>query len=111
MTGVIETDNLRRDFTFNLKVTRPNHEIHVRKGEWVGCVIPVPRYFVDSFCLATGEALFEGPEIAIEREIMGAFGLERTTEDPQKPHGNGRRYFKGEDVWGHSFPDHQNRIK
>ena len=33
MTGVVETDNLRRDFTFNLKVTRPNFPIEIAVGD------------------------------------------------------------------------------
>ena len=49
MTGVVETDNLRRDFTFNLKITRPNTEIIINKGDLVGCVLPIPRHFVDKF--------------------------------------------------------------
>jgi uncharacterized protein DUF6065 len=110
MTGVVETDNLRRDFTFNLKVTRPNYEVHVKKGEFIGCVIPIPRYFVDSFCLSKGEELFEKGKIQEERKIMQDFGKERSTVDKEKPRRNGRRYFMGEDVYGNSFPDHQTKL-
>lgn len=111
MTGVVETDNLRRDFTFNLKITRPNQTIHVKKGDLIGCVIPTPRYFVDSFDLVKGEDLFTKEQIEEERRAMQDFGKERSTIDRTRPHGNGRRYFNGEDVYGNKFKDHQTKLK
>lgn len=111
MTGIIETDNLRRDFTFNLKITRKNHEIIINKGDYIGCVIPTPRYFIDSFDLEQGENLFTPREIEEERKAMSDFGKERSTTDIKKPHGAGRRYFNGEDVYGNKFKDHQSKIK
>jgi len=111
MTGVVEADNLRRDFTFNLKLTRANFEVHVKKGELIGCVLPTPRHFVDSFHLKKGEALFAESAIEEERKAMRDFGQERATEDKLKPRSNGRRYFKGEDVYGNSFDDHQKIFK
>lgn len=110
MTGVIETDNLRRDFTFNLKITRKNEKIIVNKGELIGCVIPTPRYFIDSFSLERGEDIFTKEEIEEERLAMKDFGIERATKDVKKPHGNGRRYFNGEDVYGCPFHDHQKKL-
>jgi hypothetical protein len=110
MTGIIETDNLRRDFTFNLKVTRPNHKITINKGDYVGCVIPTPRYFIDGFDLERGENIFTTKQIQEERKAMADFGIERSQADRNKPHGNGRRYFNGEDVYGCPFPDHQKKI-
>ena len=41
---------------------------------------------------------------------MRDFGIERSTEDIKKPNGNGRRYFKGEDVYGCPFKDHQSKL-
>ena len=32
MTGVVETDNLRRDFTFNIRITVPNTKIKVKNS-------------------------------------------------------------------------------
>jgi len=110
MTGVIETDNLRRDFTFNLKITRKNHKIIINKGELVGCVIPTPRYFIDSFSLERGENIFTKEQIDEERMAMKDFGIERATKDISKPHGSGRRYFNGEDVYGCPFSNHQKKI-
>lgn len=111
MTGVIETDNLRRDFTFNLKVTRKNEKIRINRGDYIGCVIPIPRYFVDSFELEKGESILEKVEIDKERQAMADFGVERSTVDRDRLHGNGRRYFNGEDVYGNKFLDHQKIVK
>lgn len=110
MTGVIETDNLRRDFTFNLKVTRKNEKIIINKGDFIGCVLPIPRYFVDNFELVKGNDIFNNEEIKIEQQAMSDFGIERSTKDVKKPHGNGRRYFNGEDVYGCPFSDHQKKL-
>lgn len=111
MTGVIETDNLRRDFTFNLKVTRKNEKIIINKGEFIGCVLPIPRYFADSFDLVKASDILSQEEIKTEQVAMQAFGSERINDDPKKPHGNGRRYFNGEDVYGCPFANHQKKIK
>jgi len=110
MTGVVETDNLRRDFTFNLKITRPDTEIIINKGDLVGCVLPIPRHFVDKFELVNGYDIFTKEEIEEEQQVMREFGIERSTKDIEKPNGNGRRYFKGEDVRGCPFHNHQPKL-
>lgn len=111
MTGVVETDNLRRDFTFNLKITRPNYKITINKGDFIGCVIPIPRYFVDSFQLKQADEILSEFEIMEEQKAMSDFGIERAAYDKNKPHGNGRRYFDGKDVYDNTFPDHQKKIR
>lgn len=110
MTGVVETDNLRRDFTFNLKITRPDTEIIINKGDFIGCVLPIPRHFVDEFELVNGYDIFTEEQIKEEQTAMRDFGIERSTQDVHNPNGNGRRYFKGEDVYGCPFADHQNKL-
>ena len=107
MTGVVETDNLRRDFTFNLKVTRVNEIIIINKGDFIGCVLPIPRYFSDNFELVSGYTIFTEEQIKEEQQIMRDFGKERSMEDRHKKNGNGRRYHNGEDVYGNKFEDHQ----
>jgi hypothetical protein len=111
MTGVIETDNLRRDFTFNLKFTRPNYWVRVSKGDWIGCFIPVPRYFVDSFEMVNAKDYLTQEQIDDEISCAREFAKERSGPDSKKPHAAGRRYFMGEDVYGNKFCDHQKRIK
>jgi len=111
MTGVVETDNLRRDFTFNLRITRKNEKIIINKGDYIGCVLPIPRYFVDGFSLKNFEDILTPEQILEEQQAMADFGDERRNLDRSKPHGNGRRYFNGEDVYGCPFSDHQKKIK
>tara|TARA_R110002051_G_scaffold286446_1_gene349028 strand:- start:312 stop:1115 length:804 start_codon:yes stop_codon:yes gene_type:complete len=112
MTGVVETDNLRRDFTFNLKLTTKDLKVSVKKGDPIGCIIPVPRGYVDNFEIKRAAELFNPELIKNERQIGQEFGIERTTTDKVKHHENGRRYFKGEDVRGNKFIyPHQKSMK
>lgn len=110
MTGVVESDNLRRDFTFNLRLTRPNHTITIKKGDIIGCVIPYPRHFIDSFKLVNANAVLSDEQITSERKCGDDHGRERSEIDKYKKYGNGRRYFKGEDVYGNKFIDHQTSL-
>ena len=107
MTGVIETDNLRRDFTFNLKITKPNELITVKAGDPIGAFIPLPRWYSDQFSLAYANELYTPEELELEHRTGDEFGKQRSGEDLEKPRQAGRRYFKGEDAWGNPFPDHQ----
>lgn len=107
MTGVIETDNLRRDFTFNLKVTKPNIHVKVKAGDPIGAFIPLPRYYADQFSVAYANELFTEDEIELEHLTGDEFAKQRGGEDVEKPRQAGRKYFQGEDAWGNKFPDHQ----
>lgn len=107
MTGVIETDNLRRDFTYNLRLTRPNHIVKINKGDIIGCVIPYPRHFIDEFQIINANKILTEEELEIERKCAMDHGKERAELDKNKKYGNGRRYFNGEDVYGNKFTDHQ----
>lgn len=110
LTGVVECDNLRRDFTFNFKVTVPNITIGVRKGDPVGAFIPIPRYFVDNFNVEPAETYFSKDVLNNEIADSNALSKERTTVDLQKTHQSGRRYFNGQHVDGDQYPDHQKRL-
>ena len=112
MAGVVETDNLRRDFTFNLKITRANFPVDIQVGDVIAGVMPIPRQFVENFELVDGCSLFTPEEIASEQQAARDFGRERTERDPLRPDGVGRRYHKGEDVYGNKFMySHQTRLK
>lgn len=111
MTAVIETDNLRRDFSFNFKLTDPGRTIRVNKGDMLGAVIPIPRYFVDSFELDSVNNYFSDEVIANEHADGYEFNRQRVTEDLEKPHSSGRKYFKGEHAFGDKFPDHQKHVR
>lgn len=110
MTGVIETDNLRRDFTFNLKVTIPNYKVVIKKGDALGAFIPIHRGFVDGFEVKYFDSIFS--EETIDKELMDGveLGRQRINEDRNRPHESGRKYFNGEHANGEKYKDHQKRI-
>lgn len=107
MTGVVETDNLRRDFTYNIKVTVPNVKVQVKKGDVISCVIPIPRFFVDSFSIKMAKDVVDKQVIENERQHAKALGDERSGPDRSKPNGNGRRYYNGVDAYDNKFYRHQ----
>lgn len=107
MTGVVEADNLRRDFTYNLRITRPNYTIRINKGDYIGCIIPYPRHFIDNYKIVDAQKISSQAEIQTERQCAIDFGIERNTKDREKRHNNGKRYWHGEDVYGNKFKDHQ----
>jgi hypothetical protein len=107
MTAVIETDNLRRDFTFNVKVTEPNKDIFIKKGEILSAFMPIPRYFIDKFSLEPASNIFSKTTIEKERNETNIFNNQRLGEDKQKPHDSGRKYFHGIHADSSPYPDHQ----
>jgi len=110
MTGVVETDQIRRDFTFNLKITVPNYTIKVNKGDIIGAFIPIPRYFVDKFELALVGDIFDEELHINDAKEAKVLGIERSTTDREKNHMVGRRYFKGLHSDGTKYIDHQKTI-
>lgn len=108
MTGVVETDNLRRNFTFNLKIQIPNIKVEVPKGAPIAAFIPVPRYFSDRFELKFAEELFSEEKIEEEIKTREDFLKHRNEVEPTLPNKVGRFYFNGKDVYGNKFLDHQN---
>lgn len=111
MTGIIESDNLRRDFTFNLKVTIPNYKIVIKRGDPLGAFIPIQRGFVDKFSLEYFDKIFT--EETIEKELADGLelGRQRLNEDKTRPHESGRKYFNGEHANGEKYKSHQKRIE
>jgi hypothetical protein len=107
MTGVVETDNLRRGFAFNLKIQIPNIKVFIPAGTPLAAFIPVPRYFTDSFELKFAEDIFSEEIINEEIQALRDVNIFRDFVEPTLPSGSGRQYFRGEDVYGNKFPDHQ----
>jgi hypothetical protein len=103
LTGVIEADNLRRDFTFNLKITRPDHPVEIKVGDLLSAVMPIPRGFVERFELIDAYEALSPDTVALEQQTARDFGREREEVDAKNKRGVGRRYFKGEDVYGQRF--------
>lgn len=110
MTGVVETDQIRRDFTFNFKMTIPNYKVTIKKGDPLGAFIPIPRKFVDNFQISYVHDLFDLDVYENEVEESYKLGKERATTDKDKPHQSGRRYFNGIHSTGKKYPDHQKRL-
>lgn len=110
MTGVVETDNIRRDFTFSIKVTIPNQKISVKKGDLLCAFLPIERGFVDKFDIEPMSKYFS--EEFYENEMGEAMRLndERVNEDVYKNHLSGRRYFSGTHTDGTKYLDHQKRL-
>lgn len=115
MSGVVESDNLRGGWTFNLKVTTPYTKICVKKGDWLSAFLPVPRYFVDKFEMVSAEDLFDKKVMEDERLALSKLGFERFNSkdiggDMGKHNDSGRRYFKGIHPNGELFSDHQKTV-
>jgi hypothetical protein len=110
MTACIETDNLRRDFTFNLKITRPKQWINIKKGTPIGYMLPYPRYFIDNFTHKIDEEGISREIIEKERSTAQLFGKERSQIDSKYRGGVGGRYMRGEDIYGNQFEDHQKNL-
>lgn len=104
MSAVVETDQLRRDFTFNLKVTTANRDLYIPKGTPIGCVLPYPRNFVDNYQILLHPS---GEVFANERKTMQNFADARSNYDQNIP---GLLYMKGVDVYGNKFAEHQKSL-
>jgi hypothetical protein len=110
MTGVIETDNIRRDFTFNLKVTVPNYEIKIKIGDPIGAFIPIARGTVEKYNIRFITDLFSEEQHLLEIAETRALSRERNVSDITKPHGSGRRYSRGVHTNGDKYNNHQSGI-
>lgn len=118
MTAVIETDNLTRDFAMTFKITVPNMKISIKKGDTIASLIPVPRYFPDSFELENAENIFSLNVLSesikdahehekVARELFDKKGFFGKTEKEDKK-GLGI-YYKGLDPYGKEFKSHQRK--
>lgn len=110
MTAIVETDQLRRDFTFNLKITRPNEWIFIKKDTPIGCVLPYPRHFIDNYKLKVDEEVVSREILEDERKTAVLFGQERAQIDSKYAGCVGLRYMNGEDVYNNKFKDHQRAL-
>lgn len=110
MTGVVEADNIRMSFTFNIKVTISDLKIRVNKGDLLAAFIPIPRYTVENYKLQYAHDLFDDITLMKEDRELRKFTQLREGKDKEKPHGAGRLYFKGKHPLGGKFKDHQKRI-
>jgi hypothetical protein len=107
MTGVVEADNLRRNFTFNLKIQIPNINTTIPAGFPLAAFMPIPRYYCDEFNLDFAENIFSKEIINEEIEADNAADKYRKEVEPTLKNGVGKHYMQGKDVYGNKFPDHQ----
>ncbi len=107
MTGVVEADNIRRNFTFNLKIQMPNIPVQITAGAPLAAFMPIPRYYGDSFELKYAEDIFDEKTLNEEYQANNDTEIFRKEIEPTLLYNVGRQYFKGEDVYGNKFPDHQ----
>ena len=107
MTGVVETDNLRRNFTFNLKVQTPKIRVDIPAGTPLSGFIPIPRYYADEFSLKFAEEVFDQNIIDEEIQADMQASLYRERVEPVLKNNVSKHYFLGQDVYGNQFKDHQ----
>lgn len=106
MSGAVETDNLTRNFTFNLKIQIPNIRVFVPANTPLAGFIPIPRYFADSFNIINGLDLFEKEEL--DHEYNSRIKFHKIREETIKQNKTvDRLYYNGIDAFGNKYKDHQ----
>lgn len=106
MTGVVEADNIRFGFTLNLKIDIPNTTIKVLPNSPLVGIIPIPRYFCDSFELKSAYDIFDKEVIEEEKAVVKEHSDKRDRAVMYNLEQDGL-YYKGMDVRGNKFKDHQ----
>jgi hypothetical protein len=105
MTGVVESDNIRFGFTLNLKIDLPNTVIRVLPDTPLVGIIPIPRYFCDSFELKNAYDIFDKEVIEEEKAVVKEHSEKRKKDNMDNIKDG--LYYKGVDVRGNKFKDHQ----
>jgi hypothetical protein len=106
MTGVIESDNIRFSFTLNLKIDLLNTKIIIEKDAPLVGIIPIPRYFCDSFQLKNAYDIFDKKIVDEEITVVNKHSKKRI-KSQQNNLGADKLYYLGKDVNGNKFKDHQ----
>lgn len=106
MTGVVESDNLRFTFTLNIKIDIPDVEIIIKPNTPIAGMIPIPRYFCDSFILKNAYDIFEKEIVDEEIKITKENANKRDNAN-KNDLGQDKMYYSGFDIKGNRFKDHQ----
>jgi hypothetical protein len=106
MTGVIETDNLKFTFTLNFKIDLINSPITVKKNYPIMGILPIPRYFCDSFKLENAYDILEESAINEELDIINEHNIDRDNRNNNNL-GQDKLYYRGMDIRKNKFLDHQ----
>jgi len=106
MSGVVEADNLSFSFTLNFKIDIPNTLLKVEKNYPLMGIIPIPRYYCDSFELVNAYDILNKDDIEEQRQIAMEQENSREKQNKYKEKTDGR-YYKGIDIRNNKFKDHQ----
>lgn len=106
MTGVVESDNIRFSFTLNIKIDLPNTIIQIEPNSPLVGLLPIPRYFCDSFELKNAYDIFNKDIVQDEIEVVQEQSQKRHIQNKEKLPQDGT-YFSGKDIKGNKFKDHQ----
>ena len=106
MTGVVESDNIRFSFTLNIKVDIPNIKIIIEPNTPLIGMIPIPRYFCDSFELKSAYDIFDKNIVENERLVVKKQTDNRKIQNMYELEADGF-YYSGKDIDGNIFKDHQ----
>jgi hypothetical protein len=107
MCGVVETDNLRKNFTFNVKVHVPDAEITFHAGHPIGAFIPIPRNYADNFELRPATEIFDKETVREEVQACQDADDKRDMNREKNPPEFDRDYIRGVDTYGNKFNNHQ----
>lgn len=66
MTSMVESDTLKTNFTFNIKIQVPDAEITFPAGHPIGAFIPIPKHYIENFDLTPANELFDDKTIKKE---------------------------------------------
>jgi len=111
MTAIIETDNIRRDFTFNLRVMSPDTPVVVKAGDLLAAFIPIPRGTIEKYKVKLITDIFTQEQHALEVDESNTLGVERSGVDKTKVHAAGRRYFNGIHTNTDVYQNHQKSLR
>jgi hypothetical protein len=108
LSGVVETDNLRNVFTYNIKINSINKVVFFPANYPISSLIPIPRYFADDFKLVMAENVFDEETIIEELQYNWDHAQSRKLMKPNPELAKqDRDYLNGRDVYGNKYPDHQ----
>ena len=119
ISAIIETDNLRRDFSIVMKMEKAGTS-KINAGDVIATILPIPRYFQDNFIIKKAEEIFLEQEIIEEETALADYKIykklkfDANNENTQKGFGRGimnNDYLKGKDLYGNIFNDHQRKTR
>ena len=105
MTGVIESDNIRFSFTLNIRINLIDTLITIIPNTPIIGILPIPRYFCDSFELRDALDIFNEKTVQDELDVVRKHNSLRDYNN-SKGQTDGL-YYSGKDIDLNEFKDHQ----